>query len=534
MDGIMGTMKEKDVSMSNWESSLQLFISSQRFLSHDLTASIMTIPIFMHIPTTISSSTFSSRKYTSSTSSSSTYKKYTRSTSTFKKYTTSKYTLFSPNNIIIFLTIFFSFLIQTCSAEFYIEERMIEVREDISELFASTLARLARSGTILVDQQPDPSLPRDSVPDFKTWEITHHTSNSLGLGIDEEEEKSARENHNSIQDQDNQGPLENQGTDQIRDLVSSTEESDFDSEFNSDFNIEKRNVATITSTATITPPQITGTATATVTDSSSSTLASSNTSSGQLSAATATTNLPTPFDSGFTSNVTSTCSSFMMNFLADDSFKACLPFSLLLQNSNSFFQASKSIVRITQTLDASCSANSQSCSNLMNSIASNITSPNACSTDLTAANPLVTQARLGLLAYSTLYTASCLKDPTNGAYCYAQAVTNTSSPTDSYIYYLPVNVSLPGGSQPTCNSCLKDTMAIFEQAGAVRSSAIAGTYEQAAGMINVQCGPGFVNASLPAAAVVTGAATSAVIRSGAVEGIVGLLMLWFLVLGRLI
>ncbi|CAD6456719.1 5f493113-6eb7-49fd-9771-bfc1267d449f [Sclerotinia trifoliorum] len=531
MDGIMEKVKE--VSISNWRSS-QLSISSQLFMSHDPTASLIPIPILMHIPTmtkmiplslTTTSSTLSFKKYTSSTSS-------TSSTSTSIRYTTSNYTFLSPNNIIILLTILLSFLVQTCSAEFYIEEQMMEVREDIPELFASTLARLARSGTILVDQQPDPSLPRDSVPDFETWEITHHTGISLGSGMDGEEEKSARENNNSIQNQDNQKTQGNQDTDQIGDLVSTTDE--FDSDSDSNLGIDKRNVATITSTATITPPKITGTATATVTDSSSSTLASSGTSSGQLSAATARPSLPTPFDSGFTSNVTSTCSSFMMNFLADDSFKACLPFSLLLQNSNSFFQASKSIVRITQTLDASCSANSQSCSNLMNSIASNITSPNACSTDLTAANPLVTQARLGLLAYSSLYTASCLKDPINGAYCYAQAVTNTSSPTDSYIYYLPVNVSLPGGSQPTCNSCLKNTMAIFEQAGAVRSSAIAGTYEQAAGMINVQCGPGFVNASLPAAAVVTGTATSAVIRSGAIEGIVGLLMFWIMVLGRLI
>ncbi|KAJ8065756.1 hypothetical protein OCU04_006426 [Sclerotinia nivalis] len=516
-------------------SSSQLFISSQPFMSHDPTASIISIPILMHIPTItkrishlgVSNQEVSLTTTTSSTSTSS-FEKYTSSTSTSKNYTTSNYTFLSPINIIIFLTIFFSFFIQTCSAEFYIEERMIDVREDIPELFASTLARLARSGTILVDQQPDPSLPRDSVPEFKTWEITH--TSSFDLSIDEEEEKAARENNNSIQNQDNQDRSS------IRDLESTTKESESESEFDSNFNIEKRNVATITSTATITPPKTTGTATATVTDSSSSTLASSETSSGQLSAATATTSLPTPFDSGFTSNITSTCSSFMMNFLANESFKACLPFSLLLQNSNSFFQASKSIVRITQTLDASCSANAQSCSNLMNSIASNITSPTACSTDLTAANPLVTQARLGLLAYSTLYTASCLKDPTNGAYCYAQAVTNTSSPTDSYIYYLPVNVSLPGGSQPTCNSCLKNTMAVFEQAGAVRSSAIAGTYEQAAGMVDVQCGPGFVNASLPAAAVVTGAASSVRMEGGgaAMNGMAGLLMLWIMVLRWLI
>ncbi|TGO10701.1 hypothetical protein BPAE_0998g00010 [Botrytis paeoniae] len=387
---------------------------------------------------------------------------------------------------------------------------MVEVREEIPELFASTLARLARSGTILVDQRPDPSLPRNSLLELKTWEITLSTSSDEGE-LKEEQEKAI---NIPIQPQSSNLDLDS-------DL-----DSDLESDLESDLN-RKRNVATITSTATITPPRSTSTATATDSSSSSSTLAESQTSSGLVSAATGTTaSLPTPFDSGFTSNITSTCSSFMMDFLANETFKACLPFSLLLQNSNSFFQASKSLVRITQTLDASCSANAQSCSTLMSSIASNITSTTACSVDLLAANPLVTQARLGLLAYSTLYTASCLKDPSNGAYCYAQAVTNSSSPTDSYIYYLPLNTSLPGGSQPTCNQCLKNTMAIFESAGAVRTSAIAGTYAQAAGMVNVQCGPGFVNASLPAAAVVTGGAGSRIDGLGGGMGLGSLLVLW--------
>ncbi|RAL60061.1 hypothetical protein DID88_000687 [Monilinia fructigena] len=332
----------------------------------------------------------------------------------------------------------------------------------------------------------DPSLVRASLSDSapKSWEISNrvieekendHPDLNSNLGVELEFEFELFQKANS--------------------------ESDVESNLES--NVGKRNIATITSTATITPPKSTSTASPT----SSSTLASSDTSSGLASAATgSTSSLPTLFDSGFTSNITSTCSSFMMDFLANETFKSCLPFSLLLQNSNSFFQASKSLVRITQTLDASCSANQQECSTLMTSLASNITSPSACSTDLLAANPLVTQARLGLLAYTTLFTASCLKDSSNGAYCYAQAVTNSSSPTDSYIYYLPLNVSLPGGSQPTCNECLKTTMAVFEQAGSVRTSAIAGTYIQAAGQINVQCGPGFVNASLPAATVLTGAA----------------------------
>ncbi|TGO89819.1 hypothetical protein BPOR_0092g00050 [Botrytis porri] len=499
-----------ELSISTSPSNSPSSFSSQQFMSHYPTVAAPTLPFRTPTVTQRVSSSNQASLTTSSSSLASSPPSFSKTSKTSKIYKTYKprnlHTFFSSTNYIILLTIFSSFLITTCSAEFYIEERMVEVREEIPQLFASTLARLARSGTILVDQR-HPSLPRDSLPELKTWEITSSSSSD-------------------------EGELQGEGEKAINiPLQPQLSNLDLDADLDSHLK-KKRNVATITSTATITPPR--STSTATDSSSSSSTLAESQTSSGLVSAATGTTaKLPTPFDSGFTSNITSTCSSFMMDFLANETFKACLPFSLLLQNSNSFFQASKSLVRITQTLDASCSANAQSCSTLMSSIASNITSTTACSVDLLASNPLVTQARLGLLAYSTLYTASCLKDSSNGAYCYAQAVTNSSSPTDSYVYYLPLNTSLPGGSQSTCNQCLKNTMAVFESAGAVRSSAIAGTYTQAAGMVNVQCGPGFVNATLPAAAVVTGGAGSRMDGLGGM-GLSGLLVLWIAVFRWLI
>lgn len=257
--------------VSRWRSSPSS-LSSQQAMSHDPSSAILipTIDRTSHLAAVSvskapirSTSTSSSKKYTSFT--------------------------FSNTYLLILLTTFF-LLISTCSAEFYIEERMVEVREDIPDLFASTLARLARSGTILVDQRPDP-LTRDSqsVPKpKKQWEIT--------IEATETEEETLY----------------------------------------SDSDLRKRKaepiVATITSTATITPPKISSTVTASVTTSSTSTLASSETSSGLTSAATPTSaSLPAPFDSGFTSNITTTCSSFMMNFLANETFKKCLPFSLLLQ-----------------------------------------------------------------------------------------------------------------------------------------------------------------------------------------------------------
>jgi hypothetical protein len=133
----------------------------------------------------------------------------------------------------------------------------------------------------------------------------------------------------------------------------------------------------------------------------------------------------------------------------------------------------------------------------MNQLSSNLTGN--CASDLEAQNPVILQTQLGLKAYNTLYTASCLRNPSTSAYCFADAVTNASSNTDSYIYYLPLNVSLPGGSAPTCDACLANTMAVFEKATSDRSSPLVSDYPLAAQQINVHCGPGFVNTSLAAA-----------------------------------
>jgi hypothetical protein len=143
----------------------------------------------------------------------------------------------------------------------------------------------------------------------------------------------------------------------------------------------------------------------------------------------------------------------------------------------------------------------------MNQLSGNLTK--TCATDLAEGNPAILQAHLGLDAYNTLYTASCLRNPSTSAYCYAEAVTNTSSPTDPYIYYLPLNVSLPGGGAPTCNTCLVDTMAVFEQATSNRGSAIAHDYSAAAQQIDLHCGPSFVNTTLAAATTSIAGRTSA-------------------------
>lgn len=89
---------------------------------------------------------------------------------------------------------------------------------------------------------------------------------------------------------------------------------------------------------------------------------------------------------------------------------------------------------------------------------------------------------------------------------FANAITNSSSPTDSYPYYLPVGVALPGGSRPTCNSCLQSAMDTFWTYTSNKTQPISKTYAAAAGVVNIQCGPNFVNATVAASA--TGSAAT--------------------------
>ncbi|KAI9890908.1 MAG: hypothetical protein M1814_003548 [Vezdaea aestivalis] len=213
---------------------------------------------------------------------------------------------------------------------------------------------------------------------------------------------------------------------------------------------------------------------------------------------------PTAFDTSLGNNFTaSTCPSFFSDFLGNRQFQACLPFSLLLQNSNSFFQASKQFTRVSQALDSTCNVVFNKCLPLMADLARNIKADNNCGQDFRLQNPIVLQAYNGFLAYQPLYQAGCLKSPT-GSYCFADAITNTSSPTDSYVYFLPLGVALPGGSRPTCNKCLAETMQIFQSSAGNATLPISNTYVEAAQQIQRFCGPTFVNSNV----VMKGAAPS--------------------------
>ncbi|KAF2192774.1 hypothetical protein K469DRAFT_554380 [Zopfia rhizophila CBS 207.26] len=202
--------------------------------------------------------------------------------------------------------------------------------------------------------------------------------------------------------------------------------------------------------------------------------------------------IPQPFDTALSNNFTNPCQAFLRQMLTNESFTACHPFSLLLQTSSGFFDASKSFVRITNTLEATCNVNATKCLNVMNELARALKDDSNCAVDYSNDNPQVLQAYNGLIAYQPLYQASCLRDD-DGSYCFANAITNTTARTDAYPYYLPLGVALPGGARPTCNSCLQDVMAIFSSFGSNSTQPVSQTYNGAAQQIDLYCGPTFVN-----------------------------------------
>lgn len=138
----------------------------------------------------------------------------------------------------------------------------------------------------------------------------------------------------------------------------------------------------------------------------------------------------------------------------------------------------------------------------MSNLAVDIQKDENCGADFQMGNPQVTQAYTGLLAYQPSYHAGCLTD-SHGNYCFANAVTNASAPSSSYIYYLPLGVSLPGGTQPTCDTCLQNTMRTFAAYATNSSQPLSADYSAAAEQVDMICGPRFAES-----AVQTGAAPS--------------------------
>ncbi|KAK3180092.1 hypothetical protein K4F52_008492 [Lecanicillium sp. MT-2017a] len=241
--------------------------------------------------------------------------------------------------------------------------------------------------------------------------------------------------------------------------------------------------------------------------SSSKTSSSSSSDSTSLTSDASSSPLPQPFDNTPASVFKSpgedeSCPNFITSLLADSTFKNCYPLSMLLFTSRAFFQAQKQFTSIVRVLDATCAADSSSCGEFMEKAAKNLVSESNCKKEFDNGQAKVVDAFNGLRAYSVMYSATCLqtKDTDNPTYCYASAVTNTTHPSDIFLYSLPYNVGLPGSSAPSCDWCTSETMAIFHSATSDSSQPISTTYKDAARQVNTICGPDFVNATALSAA----------------------------------
>ncbi|KAI1754318.1 hypothetical protein F4782DRAFT_528747 [Xylaria castorea] len=221
--------------------------------------------------------------------------------------------------------------------------------------------------------------------------------------------------------------------------------------------------------------------------------------------------LPSPFDGALAANFSTgqSCPNFINEFLSNATFKACYPVSLLLQGSQSFFQAEKSFFSITQVLDAACKADVEMCTDYFNNLASSLIADGNCGKEYDLQNALVVQAYQGMKTYETIYKATCLTNADSNSlhYCFANAITNASTPSNAYLYYLPFNSTLPDTAAPACGSCTRQTMEIYQAATSNRKADITNTYPSAAEQINAECGANFVNTTL-AAVTVSGAAGS--------------------------
>ncbi|KAF3937160.1 hypothetical protein ABW19_dt0200161 [Dactylella cylindrospora] len=217
--------------------------------------------------------------------------------------------------------------------------------------------------------------------------------------------------------------------------------------------------------------------------------------------------VPRAFDtSAVLTNFTSTgCQPFFQTFLNNETFINCFPLSFFVQNSKSWFDITKhGIVPVTQALTASCSVDSAMCNNVMNELGRQMLEAENCGQDFKLRNPTVIQAYASFISYPVMFAAGCQRSETG--FCYADAITNSSNAADTYVYLMPLGIAIPGGARLTCSTCLQKTMKIYSAAAVNTSLPISSTYVSGANLINLGCGPGFVNTSIAEAQI--GAAVS--------------------------
>ncbi|TFK67343.1 hypothetical protein BDN72DRAFT_105336 [Pluteus cervinus] len=213
------------------------------------------------------------------------------------------------------------------------------------------------------------------------------------------------------------------------------------------------------------------------------------------------TPFPQPFDSSLSQNFSSSsCFAFFNNMTTAAPFRTCRPFSLLLQSSNQFLGAQQNLTLLNNIVWGTCNTSSgkSQCIANMQWFASSLQTQ--CSKDLGDRNTLAVDTLTALQAYEVMYNTGCLTDPTTSSYCFVNAV-HSSSPSDFYYYQLPLGISVPKKTIPSCSACTRSVLSVYAAALQNGSSSdqldqLKDTYNDAASAAVQACGADYAQSNL--------------------------------------
>lgn len=206
--------------------------------------------------------------------------------------------------------------------------------------------------------------------------------------------------------------------------------------------------------------------------------------------------LPTAFDTLSNNFANATCVAFFDKFRSNSTFTDCVAVSVLLSNSNSFFHTLTSAVATSHVLDVACAQPVAKCASVMTSLAKQMLHDDNCGGDYESNNSVVQSVYQELMAYEPMFRASCLTNPDTKDYCFVDAVTNTSTPNDYNVYFMPIGSTLTSSGKLTCGECLQATMEIFAHWASIDGQALDTTYLPSAKVVNNYCGSNFATTNV--------------------------------------
>ncbi|KZT01227.1 uncharacterized protein LAESUDRAFT_731449 [Laetiporus sulphureus 93-53] len=206
--------------------------------------------------------------------------------------------------------------------------------------------------------------------------------------------------------------------------------------------------------------------------------------------------LPTPFpqplDTTLSKNFsTEGCYEFFLNMTEASAFRDCRPFSLLLQASTAFYEATTNLTLVNTIVWGTCNTepNAEQCSANMAWFAEELQT--VCATDLKANVETATSTLIGLQAYTLMREVACFANATSEAYCYLDAVSDTHV-DDLYLYQLPLGSPIPNSTTFSCGNCTQNVMALYLNEG-LNITGMRDNYENAAVLANKACGSNYVS-----------------------------------------